>query len=101
MESQCYPDWCHFKGILPKLSALAAEEFSDECKILENLAATGADSNDFPSTDGVSVFATTAFFVSPCYTSFVNHRVKTTLDQAYSSFEFIIITYVTQDKVDD
>ena len=87
MNSSCYPDWCAFTGIFPKLLKLTGDEddaakLLDECKLLEELANTPPEGDRLPNVSGVSVFVVSAFYVSAVYLSFVNARVCCTLKAA-------------------
>lgn len=46
--ADCYPEWCNFKGVLPRLESLIQGDELDECKLLENLALTNPDGFEFP-----------------------------------------------------
>ena len=46
--ADCYPEWCNFKGVLPRLESLIQGDEMDECKLLENLASTTPDGFEFP-----------------------------------------------------
>ena len=47
-SSACYPQWCHFKGVFPRLADLIVGDDIDECRLLENLASTNPDGFEFP-----------------------------------------------------
>ena len=65
MTSNCYPAWCNFKGLFPRLVAAAGtdceDKFKDNATLLENLALTDPLGDDLPGTDGVSVLNRTTF----------------------------------------
>ena len=76
----CYPDFIKFKGIFPRLTALAAGSIEAaklaEATLLEHLANTPADGNTVPGVDGISVFVASMFTTCPLYGSFVSARGK-------------------------
>ena len=47
-SADCYPDWCKFKGMLPRLASMIGDDEIDECKLLENLASTDPEGFEFP-----------------------------------------------------
>ena len=53
-----------------------------EGELLENLARTQLDGDGVPDTTGISVFVTAAFYISPCYLSFVSARADRALKKA-------------------
>ena len=83
-SAHCYPEWCKFAGIFQRLATICGEHV-DEAKLLESLANVALEGDSTPSVDGISVFATAAFYACPCYLSFVSARAGHALNEAFAA----------------
>jgi hypothetical protein len=86
-ESDCYPAWNSFKGLLPKLletgGGAIPQRTVDDAKLLEQLALTNPDADNEPvNVEGVSVLARAHFYNTKVYNSFICHRVQHSLKSA-------------------
>ena len=85
-ESDCYPSWVQFKGLLPRLVAAGGASMisrtCDEAKLLENLAHTDPAVPAAVNVEGASVLVRAHFYNSAIYRSYVLHMVKTALANA-------------------
>ena len=80
-DSECYPHWTSFKGLLPKLleagGGAIPQRTADEAKLLQQLACTNPDDDKQPvDVEGVSVLSRAHFYNSKVYNSFICHRVE-------------------------
>jgi hypothetical protein len=86
LTSPCYPSLCEFKGILDAFLPLVNDFIEDEkramFKLIEALANIGPESDDTVSFKNVSVFVSTKFTDSKCYSSYVQHMVAKNIARA-------------------
>ena len=85
-ETDCYPHWVAFKGLLPRLIAAGgasmAQRTVDEAKLLESLANTKPDQAVAVDVEGASVLSRAQFYNSAIYRSYVMHMVNGALKLA-------------------
>ena len=89
-DTECYPDWCDFKDLLPRLIEVGGPAVNprtiDDAKLLDNLAKSDPSECHAPVVvDGTSMLCRAHFFNTPCYKSFIIHRVKNSLKAAQAA----------------